>query len=182
MQMPLAAGEKRSKKRAKTEQKGSKRERGKKEEGSNVLRRVDHNSRRQLMEMLSVGALAASSGSRMLRFAASLVSSNSLRRALSGLLTSAPGFASPRGLQEREQCTLIRGKRYLHPPPPYYIRYLLAVGSPPLPPTRAAPRRAVARHYCHVWENVLKIIPKYGKTTNRSLGENIGPGGHPEIT
>ena len=112
---------------------------------------------------------------------ASLGSSNSLRHALSGLLTSAPGFASPRGLQEREPCSLIRGNRPTPTPHPDHIRNLLAVGSPPLSPTRSAPRRAVARHYCHVWENVLKIIPKYGKTTKRSIGENIGPGGHPKI-
>ena len=64
MKMHLVAREKGEKNARKTGQKGS----GKKEEGSNVLRRVDHNSRRQLMEMLSVGALAASSSSRMLRF------------------------------------------------------------------------------------------------------------------
>ena len=62
--MPLAEVRKREQKGEKKGARGT----GKKEEGSNVLRRVDHNSRRQLMEMLSVGALAASSSSRMLRF------------------------------------------------------------------------------------------------------------------
>ena len=51
--------------------------------------------------MLIVGAFTASSGSRTMRFAASLGRSNSLRHALSVLLTSAPGFASPRGLEDR---------------------------------------------------------------------------------
>ena len=100
MKMPLAAKQNREKNARKTGQKGS----GKKEEGSNVLRRVDHNSRRQLMEMLSVGALAASSSSRMLRF-------DSLARKLKlasarplGAPYVGPGLRQPsRASRERER-------------------------------------------------------------------------------
>ena len=56
------------------------------------------------------------------RFAASLTSSGSLRHALSGLLTSATRFASPRGLKEKGgkhsvtgvviECPRIREKRF----------------------------------------------------------------------
>ena len=122
------------------------------------------------MEMLSVGALAASSSSRMLRF-------DSLARKLK--LASARPLGAPYvgpGLRQPSRASReshVRSSVVSATPTPHpdYIRYLLAVGSPPLSPTRSAPRRAVARHYCHVWENVLKI-PKYGKTTNQSIRES----------
>ena len=73
--------------------------------------------------MLIVGAFTASSGSRTMRFAASLGRSNSLRHALSVLLTSAPGFASPRGLEDRDRETETESHNrssvatcYPHPP------------------------------------------------------------------
>ena len=106
--MPLAREQKGEKKGAKREQKREKteqkRERGKKEEGSNILRRVDHNPRRQLIGMLSVGALAASSSSRMLRF-------DSLARKLKlasarplGAPYVGPGLRQPsRASRERER-------------------------------------------------------------------------------
>ena len=72
------------------------------QEQSYILIRVVNNSPRQLISMLIVGAFTASSGSRTMRFAASLGRSNSLRHALSVLLTSAPGFASPRGLEDKQ--------------------------------------------------------------------------------
>ena len=49
--------------------------------------------------MLSVGAFTASSGSCTMRYAASLGRSNSLRHALSELLTSAPGYALLEGFK-----------------------------------------------------------------------------------
>ena len=107
--------------------------------------------------MLSVGALAASSGSRMLRF-------DSLARKLK--LASARPLGAPyvgpwlrrpeRASREREshvRSSVVSATPTLHPD---YIRYLLAVGSPPLSPTRSAPRRAVARHYCREWNKGIR--------------------------
>ena len=96
--------------------------------------------------MSSVGALAASSGSRMLRFAASLGRSNSLRHALSELLTSAPGYALLEGFKrERELALLIRGKSVI---PARHPAYILLLTFPRLASALADLlrfRRAVAR-------------------------------------
>ena len=117
------------------------------QEHSYILIRVVNNSPRQLISMLIVGAFTASSGSRTMRFAASLGRSNSLRHALSVLLTSAPGFASPRGLEDRdrESQSLIRGNVLSPPSHPAYVSHRFYVGSPPLSPTCSISRRIVAR-------------------------------------
>ena len=116
--------------------------------------------------MLSVGALAASSSSRMLRF-------DSLARKLKlasarplGAPYVGPGLRQPERAsreREREQCTLIRGKRYPHPPPRLHplltCRRLASALADPLSP---APRRGAAllprvgerfENYTQIWQN-----------------------------
>ena len=125
------------------------------QEHSYILIRVVNNSPRQLLSMLIVGAFTASSGSRTMRFAASLGRSNSLRHALSVLLTSAPGFASPRGLEDRHR----HGHRLTiaHP----WQRVI-----PTLPPSLREP--PILRRLASALADLLAFAPRRGAERNGS--------------
>ena len=111
--------------------------------------------------MLIVGAFTASSGSRTMRFAASLGRSNSLRHALSVLLTSAPGFASPRGLEDRDRETETERQR-----PRVTIAHPWQRVIPTLPPSLREP--PILRRLASALADLLDFAPHRGAARHGS--------------